>query len=131
MKCHAAALRGKERRPMLFSTTRSKQPHPHAHQNSFASLPSGTDVRPPAAGIWFMERGRLETKTGLTYWLCCYFPVAVSASEPQPLLCNQIYVITLKGVVRDFGHRTSFPSEPVCYLTLETVFNTFHSVLVA
>ena len=36
----------------------------------------------------------------------------------------------LKGVVRDFGHRTSFPaSEPVCYLSLETVFNTFHSVL--
>ena len=26
-----------------------------------------------------------------------------------------------KGVVRDFGHRTSFPSEPVCYLSLETV----------
>ena len=35
----------------------------------------------------------------------------------------------LKGVVWDFGHRTSFPSEPVCYLSLETVFNTFHSVL--
>ena len=25
--------------------------------------------------------------------------------------------------------RNSFPSEPVCYLSLETVFNTFHSVL--
>ena len=37
----------------------------------------------------------------------------------------------LKGVVWNFGHRTSYPSEPVCYLSLETVFNTFHSVLVA
>ena len=35
----------------------------------------------------------------------------------------------LKGVVWDFGHQISFPSEPVCYLSLETVFNTFHSVL--
>ena len=35
----------------------------------------------------------------------------------------------LKGVVRDFGHRTSFPSEPVCYLSLETVCNNFHSIL--
>ena len=33
------------------------------------------------------------------------------------------------GIVRIFGHRTSFPNEPVCYLSLETVFNTFHSVL--
>ena len=35
----------------------------------------------------------------------------------------------IKGVVWDFGHRTSFLSEPVCYLSLETVFNTFNSVL--
>ena len=34
----------------------------------------------------------------------------------------------VKGVVRDFGHRTSLSSEPVFYLSLETVFNTFHSV---
>ena len=27
----------------------------------------------------------------------------------------------LKGVVRDFGHRTLFPSEPVCYLSLATL----------
>ena len=26
----------------------------------------------------------------------------------------------VKGVVRNFGHRTSFPSQPVCYLSLET-----------
>ena len=37
--------------------------------------------------------------------------------------------LVIKGVVRDFGHRTSFPSERVCYLSLETVFNTFQSVL--
>ena len=36
----------------------------------------------------------------------------------------------LKGVVPNFGHRTSFQSEPMCYLSLETVFNTFHSVLI-
>ena len=35
----------------------------------------------------------------------------------------------LKGVVQDFGHRTSFPIEPVCYLSLETVCNTLYSVL--
>ena len=34
-----------------------------------------------------------------------------------------------KGIVRNFGHRTSYPSEPVCYLSLEIVFNTFHSLL--
>ena len=32
----------------------------------------------------------------------------------------------LKGIV---GHRTAFPNEPVCYLSLEIFFNTFHSVL--
>ena len=40
--------------------------------------------------------------------------------------CSQL---GLKGVVRDFGHRTPFPREPVCYLSLKTVFNAFHSVL--
>ena len=39
------------------------------------------------------------------------------------------YLVPLKGVVWDFGRRTSFPSEPVCYLSLEAVCNTFHSVL--
>ena len=34
----------------------------------------------------------------------------------------------LKGVVLDFGHRTSFSSEAVLYISLETVCNTFHSV---
>ena len=34
-----------------------------------------------------------------------------------------------KGIVRDFGHRISFPSEPVCYSSLDTICNTFHSVL--
>ena len=38
---------------------------------------------------------------------------------------NDLYV---RGVV---GHQTSFPSDPVCYLSLETVFNMFHSVLLA
>ena len=40
-----------------------------------------------------------------------------------------VYRLCLKWVVRDFGHRTTFPSEPVCYLSLETICNTFHSVL--
>ena len=31
--------------------------------------------------------------------------------------------------IRNFGYRNSFPSEPVCYLSLETIFNMFHSVL--
>ena len=35
----------------------------------------------------------------------------------------------LKGIFRN--QTISFPNEPVCYLPLETVFNTFHSVLVA
>ena len=34
-----------------------------------------------------------------------------------------------EGVVWNFGHQTSFPNEPVCFLSLETFFNTFHSVL--
>ena len=34
-----------------------------------------------------------------------------------------------KEVVRNFGQQTSFPSESVCYLSLETVLNMFHSVL--
>ena len=33
----------------------------------------------------------------------------------------------VQGLVHNFGHWTS--GEPVCYLSLETVFNTFHSVL--
>ena len=28
-----------------------------------------------------------------------------------------------------YSFGTSFPNEPVCYLSLETVLNTFHSVL--
>ena len=35
----------------------------------------------------------------------------------------------LKGILWDVGHRTSFPSDPVCCLSLQIVFNTFHSVL--
>ena len=35
----------------------------------------------------------------------------------------------IKGVVKNVGHWTSFKSESVCYLSLETVFITFHSVL--
>ena len=37
--------------------------------------------------------------------------------------------VMIKGVDRNFGHLTSYPSEPVCYLSSEIVFNTFHSVL--
>ena len=37
--------------------------------------------------------------------------------------------VNLQGVVWIVGHQTSFPSEPVCYLSLETVFKMFHSVL--
>ena len=40
-----------------------------------------------------------------------------------------VHLFYLKGVVWDVGHGTSCPSEPGCYLSLETVFNTFHSVL--
>ena len=40
-----------------------------------------------------------------------------------------LIVQVVKGVVQNIGHRTSFPSELVCYLSLETVFNPFHSVL--
>ena len=36
------------------------------------------------------------------------------------------YCSLFKGI---FGDRTSFPNEPVCYLSLEIVFNTFHLVL--
>ena len=35
----------------------------------------------------------------------------------------------IKGFVRNVGHLTSFKSESECYLSLETVFITFHSVL--
>ena len=35
----------------------------------------------------------------------------------------------LKGIVQNFGHRTLFPNEKVCYLSFETVFNTFHLVV--
>ena len=36
---------------------------------------------------------------------------------------------TLKGVVQDFQHRTSFSSEPVCHSSVETVFKKIHPVL--
>ena len=42
---------------------------------------------------------------------------------------HKTIINVIKGIVRNFGHRTSFPNEPVCYLSLKIVFNTFHSVL--
>ena len=55
--------------------------------------------------------------------------VARKAFWEQKHIHNLVKFFKFKGVVRDFGHGTSFPSEPVCYLSLETVCNTFHSVL--
>ena len=37
-------------------------------------------------------------------------------------ILNTTYV---KGVVQNFGHRASFPSQPVCYLSLETFSTNF------
>ena len=38
------------------------------------------------------------------------------------------FVYFFKGIVQNFGHR-AFPSQPWCSLSLVTVFDTFHSVL--
>ena len=32
-----------------------------------------------------------------------------------------IFLTCVKGIVWNFGHQTSYQSEPVCYLSLETV----------
>ena len=61
---------------------------------------------------------------GSPLWLC----VVITAWYTDPLwLCvaitasDMLKYLTLKGIVRNFGHRTPFPIEPVCYLSLEIV----------
>ena len=57
--------------------------------------------------------------------MCSVTSVAEVCYSTSHLMVNKY----LKGVVLDIGHQTSFSSEPVC-LSLETVCNTFHSVLI-
>ena len=52
-----------------------------------------------------------------------------SKAKTHILFVNRPTCASFKGVVRNFGHQTSYPSEPVCYLPLDTVLNTFHSSL--
>ena len=84
------------------------------------------------------------------YWYtwrgCCLAGICLLSCRPLP--CSLIYTqsklsykyiilyfcmmftfssdIVVKGIVRNFGHRALFPNE-----SLETVFNTFHSVLLS
>ena len=53
---------------------------------------------------------------------------SIVKDDKQTCMLKRAKLVCLK-VVRNFGQRTSCPSEPVCYLSLETVFNMFHSVL--
>ena len=47
----------------------------------------------------------------------------LSNTSPENI-CKKLFD-ELKGVVRNFGHRTWFPSQPVCYLSLETFSTNF------
>ena len=76
-----------------------------------------------------LETQRVPTSDQQLHMRTARLPSSQGSSPWQDKQSPFLSLKCVKGVVRDSGHRTSFPGEPVCYLSLETIFNTFHSVL--